>query len=193
MLRFAQPADVPELLEIYAPYIMTTTASFEYTVPTREAFLRRFTDYTTQFPWLVWCEHGTILGYAYASAPFERAAYAWCAEPSIYLRPEAAGTGIASRLYTALERILQAQGYQVLYALITAENHRSLAFHGKMGYRHIMELPACGFKFQRWVGLVWMEKRLGIVKNPSGPPVPWLSIVQNTEMFSDILDNLSLS
>lgn len=193
MIRIANESDVPEILEIYAPYILTTTASFEYTVPSREEFSRRFAKYTAQFLWLVWEEGGRLLGYAYASAPFERAAYAWCAEPSIYLRPEALGTGIAGALYDALERLLEQQGYQVLYALISAENRRSVRFHKKRGYRLRMELPACGFKFQRWIGLLWLEKRLKIVKNPSAPPVPWLSIVQNIENFPDILDNLSLS
>ena len=89
MIRIATEADVPAILDIYAPYILSSTATFEYDVPTREAFLQRFRTITARFPWLVWEEGGEILGYAYASAPYERAAFAWCAEPSVYLRPEA--------------------------------------------------------------------------------------------------------
>ena len=102
MLRFAEPADLGRILEIYAPYVTDTTVSFEYTVPTPEAFSQRFESITAQFPWLVWEQEGRILGYAYASAPFERAAYRWCAEPSIYLCPEAAGTGIAQKTLPGL-------------------------------------------------------------------------------------------
>lgn len=192
MLRLAEPADLGRILEIYAPYVMNTTVSFEYTVPTPEAFLQRFESITAQFPWLVWEQEGRILGYAYASAPFERAAYRWCAEPSIYLCPEAAGTGIARKLYQALEWILQEQGYQVLYSIITGENTRSLRFHEKMGYSVQAELPRCGYKFGRWVGVVWMEKRLKIVQSPSNFPVPWKSVVQDAKNFSHILDSLSL-
>lgn len=193
MIRIATQADVPAILDIYAPYIETSTATFEYDVPCRRSFLQRFSAITAQFPWLVWEEDGQILGYAYASAPFERAAFSWCAEPSVYLRPEARGRGIAARLYAALEWFLEKQGYQVLYALITEENSASIRFHEKCGYRTVGLLSSCGYKFNRWLGLVWMEKRLKIVQSPSAFPAGWMSIVQNTENLNDILDNLSLS
>ena len=62
MIRIAEEADVPAILEIYAPYILTTTATFEYTVPSPAEFLERFRGITRQFPWLVWEEDGKILG-----------------------------------------------------------------------------------------------------------------------------------
>lgn len=193
MIRIANEADVPVMLDIYAPYVQTTTISFEYDPPSQEEFLRRFRSITAQFPWLVWEEEGRILGYAYASPPFERAAYRWCAEPSIYLLPDARGRGIGRKLYAALERILEIQGYQVLYALITAENRDSLHFHEKCGYHIQAQLDSCGYKFGRWLGLIWMEKRLKIVDSPSAFPTAWVSIVQDAERFSNILDSLSLS
>lgn len=193
MIRIAQLADIPEILEIYAPYVLHSTATFEYDVPCRREFTRRFETITAQFPWLIWEAEGKILGYAYASPPFQRAAYSWCAEATVYLRPQAQGRGIALALYTALEVILKQQGYQVVYALICGENTPSLRFHEKMGYHICGKFPDCGFKFGRWMALIWMEKRLNVVKSPSVFPSPWQSIVQNTEFFSDILDNLSLS
>ena len=193
MIRIAQESDVPAILAVYAPYILTSTATFEYDVPTQAAFLDRFRRITAQFPWLVWEEEGRILGYAYASAPYERAAFAWCAEPSVYLCPEGRGRGIAKKLYAALEGILARQGYQVLYALITAENRESVRFHEKCGYVHCVQFDSCGFKFGRWLGLIWMEKRLKSVEIPSNTPTPWISVVQDGQRFSDILDNLSLS
>ena len=122
MIRIATEADVPAMLSIYTPYILTTTHTFEYDVPTEAEFLQRFRDLTVQFPWLVYEEGGKILGYAYGSAPFARAAYRWCAEDSIYLAPEAQGRGIGTQLLSALERVLFYQGYCRIYALITAEN-----------------------------------------------------------------------
>ena len=74
MIRMAVEADVPAMLAVYAPYIEETTYSFEYTVPSEEEFLTRFRRITEQFPWLVWEEEGTVLGYAYGSLPFEREA-----------------------------------------------------------------------------------------------------------------------
>ena len=193
MLRIATPADIPAMLEIYGPYVLNSTATFEYTVPTQEEFTRRFTTITAQYPWLVWEEEGTILGYAYASAPYTRAAYSWCAEPSIYLRPDAKGRRIGTKLYTALEAILTRQGYQVLYALVTEENRESIAFHEKFSYEKRAFFPDCGWKFNRWLGVFWMEKRLKSVEIPMEFPTPWLSVGQKGEKWNDILDSLSLS
>ena len=193
MIRIATEADVPQILEIYAPYILTTTHTFEYEVPSEEAFLERFRSITEQFPWLVWEEDGEILGYAYGSAPFERAAFRWVAEDSVYLTPSAEGRGIGKALCIALEEILKYQGYRKVYAIITSENSRSLDFHRKLGYRDVAEFENCGFKFGRWLGITWLDKALKSVELPSNFPVPWRAIMQDGQKSSDILDILSLS
>lgn len=98
-IRPATAADLPEMREIYRPFVERTAVSFEYQVPTPEEFSLRFTQHIAQFPWLVWEEQGRVLGYAYAGAPWERAAYRWCAESSVYLAPEARGRGVGKALY----------------------------------------------------------------------------------------------
>jgi phosphinothricin acetyltransferase len=192
MIRIATEADVPEILAIYAPYIENTTVTFEYDVPTEEAFLERFRMITAQFPWLVWEEEGRILGYAYGSAPFARDAYRWCAEDSVYLRPEAKCKGIGTRLCTALEKVLFYQGYRRIYALITAENRTSVTFHEKLGYTLRGDLPDAGFKFGRWIGVIWMDKAFDFVELPSYFPRSWSAVMQDKQSFSDILHILSL-
>ena len=106
MIRIATEADGAALAKIYGWYVENTAVSFEYTAPSLEEFTARFRGFAKQFPWLVWEEDGQILGYAYAQPPFERAAFSWCAEPSIYLKQTALRRGIGSRLYEALEAIL---------------------------------------------------------------------------------------
>ena len=192
MIRVATESDVPEILAIYAPYIQNTTITFEYQVPSEEAFLERFRKITVQFPWLVWEEDGKILGYAYGSAPFERDAYRWCAEDSVYLRPEAQGRGIGTKLCAALEKVLFYQGYRRIYALITAENQASVSFHKKLGYTLRGDFPDAGFKFDRWIGVFWLDKAADIVELPSNFPTSWSAIMHSTQSFSDILDILSL-
>ena len=192
MIRIANIKDVPEMLAIYAPYVENTTVSFEYEPPTLEEFTRRFTTFTQQFPWLVWEEDGKILGYAYASAPFTRAAFGWCAEPTVYLRPEVRGRNIAASLYTVLEEILFRQGYQALYALVCGENTQSRRFHEKQGYHISAEFPGIGFKMGRWLSLIWYEKRQKIVKSSSIFPRPWPEVVHNAESLDDILGKLSI-
>ena len=193
MIRIAYETDVVPMLDIYAPYVRETTITFEYEVPTANAFRERFAAVTRKLPWLCWEEQGQILGYAYASLPFERAAYAWCAEPSIYLRTDARGRGIGKRLYEALEAILSQMGYQVSFAIITGENEASLAFHRAMGYEKCSELVKCGLKFGRWLDVYWLEKRLKPVEIPSNPPIAWSEFRKDEQRISNILGKMSLS
>lgn len=193
MIRIVTEKDVAQMLAIYAPYVENTTYSFEYTVPTMEEFTQRFRKYTAQCPWLVWEEDGRVLGYAYGSLPFERAAYAWCAEVSIYLSPEIHGKGIGRTLYAAVEEILWKQGYRIIYALITTENQGSLAFHEKVGYTYCAQFPGCGIKFGRSLGVIWMEKRSDSVEIPSSPPVSWVKVVETDRNQLDNLASFTLS
>ena len=189
MIRIATTADVPAMLAIYGPYILQTAYTFEYTVPTETAFSARFASHTRQFPWLVWEETGQILGYAYGSAPFSRAAYQWCCEVSVYLAPHAQGRGIGKKLYAALEQILLRQGYRVIYALVSTENGGSIRFHERLGYRQIAVMPDCGVKFGRWVGIIYLEKRFQPEAIPSVAPCSWLELVENNRNF---LENLGI-
>ena len=193
MIRIATETDVPAIRAIYAPFVTDTTNTFEYDVPTEEAFLERFRNIIEKFPWLVWEENGEILGYAYASLPFARVAYSWSAEPSIYVAPAAQGKGIGRKLYLALEELLKLLGYRMLFALITGENTGSVAFHAKLGYTHAGEMKTAGYKFGRWCSVFWMEKQLQIVENPMDFPTLWSAIRQDDQKIYDILYSLSLS
>lgn len=192
MIRPAGEGDIEAMLRIYGRYVRSSTATFEYDVPSLPEFSARFRQITRRFPWLVCEQAGEILGYAYASAPFTRAAYAWCCEPSIYLDPQKRGQGIGRALYEKLEALLVCQGFQVSYALVTAENRESILFHEALGYRTVACLEDCGFKFGRWLGLCWLEKRLSPVHIPDAGPVPWEEFKQNSQKISFILDNLSI-
>lgn len=177
MIRMATAADVPAMLDVYRPFILETAYTFEYTVPTVAAFAARFQRIHRDFPWLVWEEDGNISGYAYADRAFERAAYQWCADLSIYLAPEAQGKGVGRRLYAILEDFLTRQGYCVAYGIVTSANETSCAFHEALGYRAAARFDQCGWKFGQWFGTVWYEKRLR-PGPPAADPIGWRQLPQ---------------
>lgn len=193
MIRAATVADVPAMLEIYAPHVLTTTNSFEYEVPSIETFTDRVTTYTKQFPWLVWEENGRVKGYAYASLPFSRPGYRWCCEVSIYLAPETQRKGVGKKLYTVLEHILWQQGYRTIYSVVTGSNVGSVEFHKRVGYEVFATFPGCGYKLGQNLDVIWLQKQSNAVEMPTDFPVPWTSIVENDEKLTDILAILSLS
>ena len=177
--RLADRADLPAMLEIYRPYVEEETVSFEYETPSLEAFSARFERITADFPWYVAEEDGAVIGYAYASRAFERAAYQWDADMSVYIAKDFHGRGVGRALYEILERDLIAMGYVNAYALITQENAASIAFHEKMGYRFMAEMPAAGYKFGRWLSVAWYSKRLREAADPGEAPKRFSETAKN--------------
>ncbi len=119
-IRPAVSDDAPALLDIYAPYVIETAITFEYEVPTLDDFRQRIKNTLHTHPYLVIERDGEIAGYAYTGQLGSRAAYAWAAETSIYLRQDCRRGGLGTRLYHALEDASRAQNVQVLYACIAA-------------------------------------------------------------------------
>ena len=175
-IRMATLADTGALLELYAPYILTTCISFEYTVPTLEEYRERIAAISREYPYIVYEEGGRLLGYAYAHRYLERIAYSWDVEVSIYLAPEAQGRGVGKRLYAVLEELLQLQQVKNLYACITGDNYHSIALHQSLGYKLVGTFSKAGFKQGRWLDVVWLEKAVASKLEAPQPLVPFFRL-----------------
>ena len=159
-IRLAKKSDAAALLAIYAPYVENTAITFEYEVPTIEDFANRIEKTLRKHPYLVAEEDGLILGYAYASTYYARAAYDWAVELSVYVSQDARGKGVGSKLYDELEGLLDQMGYMHFLACVSLPNEDSLAFHAKRGYQQVAHFPKIGYKFERWHDIVWLQKSL---------------------------------
>lgn len=175
-IRMAVPEDAQELLSIYDYYVKETAITFEYETPSVSEFAGRIEKVLEKYPYLVAETDASfdlqgkrrIVGYAYASDFHVREAYKWCAEMSIYLDHNLRGNGIGRALYNELENRLKNMGMLNLNACIgypdTEDEHLTFAsvrFHEKMGYSMVGEFHKCGFKFDKWYNMVWMEKLVG--------------------------------
>lgn len=168
-IRIATAEDASALLQIYAPYVKNTAITFEYNVPSEDEFRKRIECILSRYPYLVAEIDGEIVGYAYATAFHERPAYGWGAETSIYVKQDMKKRGIGKALYMELERLLTLQNILNLNACIaypeTEDEYltkNSVSFHQHLGYRLVGEFYKCGFKFNRWYNVVWMEKHIGV-------------------------------
>lgn len=167
-LRIAEPGDAPALLDIYAYYVKNTAITYEYDVPSVEEFAERIRHTLEKYPYLVAEEDGIPVGYAYAHAFHERAAYGWTVESSIYTAHGQNHRGLGRRLYGALEAVLKLQGVLNCNACVAVPDeddayltHNSLDFHLHMGFRLAGTLHHCGCKFGRWYNMAYLEKWLG--------------------------------
>ena len=168
-IRLAKPSDARSLLDIYAPYVENTAITFEYEVPTIEDFAIRIEKTLEKYPYLVSEEDGVVLGYAYASTYYARAAYDWAVELSVYVSLDSRGQGVGSKLYDALEEMLEQMGYIHFLACISLPNEASLALHRKRGYQQVAHFPKIGYKFERWHDIVWLQKSLDKQAKPIKP------------------------
>lgn len=167
-LRMVTPDDTESLLRIYAPYVLCTGVTFEYEVPTEADFRDRITKTVEKYPYLVACKNGVPIGYAYAKALGERAAFSHSVETAIYLSRETRGKGVGTLLYGELERILKMQNVTNLYAAVSYRDqedetisHASPYFHMAKGFHKAAHFKKCGYKFERWYDIVWYEKYIG--------------------------------
>ena len=184
-IREARLEDAPRLLEIYSYYVEKTVISFEYIIPTQEEFGGRMQRTMQKYPYLVAEREGQVVGYAYAGDFVGRAAYAWACELTIYLDPTQTHKGVGKALYAALFDRLEAMGILNLYACIgypEAEDEyltqNSAQFHAHVGFTLAGRFHRCGYKFNRWYDMVWMEKIIGEHRAGQPPVRPYPEISQ---------------
>ena len=167
-VRNAALEDAERILEIYDHYVKNTAITFEYETPSLKEFKERMERTMQKYPYLVILRDGRIEGYAYAGPFVGRAAYDWSCEMTVYLDHRAQKCGMGRTIYEALERALHDMGILNLYACIGyPENDdeyltsNSADFHAHLGFVKVGEFHKCGYKFDRWYNMIWMEKIIG--------------------------------
>lgn len=163
MIRAARPGDAAAIAAIYAPEVLTGTATFEYEAPdTAEMASRMARVQGAAWPWLVAEVDCAVVGYAYASQFRDRPAYARTCENSVYVTTSAHRHGVGRALIEALAIAAHAAGFHEMIAVIGdgGGNMASLGLHHACGFHEAGRLTNVGFKFQRWLDVVYMQRTL---------------------------------
>lgn len=157
--------------EIINHHIAAGVAHFGDRLQTAEEWRADLELHGERYPWLVAERDGLVGGLAYAK-PFNlRAAYAWTAEVSIYLRDGLQGQGIGRALYGRLIPLLDAQGYRCLVAGITTPNEGSVRLHERFGFRRIGTLERVGWKHGAWRNVGSWQRLVGPQDDSQPRPV----------------------
>lgn len=162
-IRPATADDIPAITAIYGHWVETGTSSFELQAPDAAEMLSRFTALKDkELPWLAATRDGALVGYAYAGLYRPRPAYRFTLEDSIYLAPEAVGTGIGRPLLTALIDTCRDLGSRNLIGIVgdPDTNRGSVALHRALGFEPIGTARQIGFKFDRWLDVMTLQKVL---------------------------------
>jgi phosphinothricin acetyltransferase len=163
LIRAAAEADIAAIQAIYAHHVRTGTASFEEEPPdVAEMAARRAAIVGRGLPFLVAEAAGRVAGFAYAGPFRPRAAYRFTLEDSIYVHPDATGGGLGGALLGPLLTEATRLGYRQMIAVIgDSANASSLALHARFGFAEVGRLSRAGFKFDRWLDVVFMQRGLG--------------------------------
>jgi phosphinothricin acetyltransferase len=161
VIRPYTPADIPAVTRIYGHYVRDTVITFETEEPSDAEMANRFATIAGKgHPLLIAEQDGAVIGYAYASTYRPREAYRFTCEDSIYLSPDAVGKGLGGLLLGRLIEDSRKAGLKQMLAVITAERANSIRLHEKHGFRFIGRYEALGYKFDRWLDIVHMQRAL---------------------------------
>jgi L-amino acid N-acyltransferase YncA len=157
-IRAATAADAAAVAALYNVFVLGTTVTFEDEAVADDVMAGRIAGVTEAgLPWLVACEEGRLAAYAYAAPWNARAAYRSTVEVTAYVRADAAGRGLGTRLYEELFARLRALGTHAVVAVIALPNPGSVALHERFGLRRAGLFREVGRKFGRWVDVGYWQ------------------------------------
>ena len=150
MIRPVHINDAQALLDIYNYYVLHTAVTFDIEPLTLEAFQNKLETINATYPFIVFEDNNTILGYAYGSRFRPKPAYDYVVESTVYVKHDAHGKHIGTELYAELIKELKQSHYKTVLGVLTIPNAASIKLHEKFGFQKVGELKDIGFKFNTW-------------------------------------------
>jgi phosphinothricin acetyltransferase len=162
LVRPALRSDVPAILEIYNDAVLNTTATYDYEPRTLEHREAWFDDHQKNHYAVLVAQDaaGHIVGWSSLNRYHDRIGYQFTTENSIYVAASARGVGIGRRLMAPLVAAAQARGFHAILAGIDAANEASVRLHAGFGFEKVAHFKQVGFKFGRWLDVIYMERLL---------------------------------
>ena len=160
-IRDATPEDAGAIAGIYGHHVLDGTASFEEEPPTPAFWRDKIADVIAKrWPFVVAEADGELTGYAYATQFRDRPAYAYTCENSVYVRHDNVGQGIGRLLLRALVERARNAGFRQMIGVIGGAEPASVALHRACGFVEAGRMKSVGYKFERWLDTVYMQRDL---------------------------------
>lgn len=161
-IRLAVADDLEAINAIYNYYVPRSTCTYQTEAETIEARRAWFENHGPAHPIIVAVgDAGEIAGWGSLSRFHSRQAYARTVENSVYVRHDRQRQGVGKRILHDLIVRATSLGHHVIIAGIDAEQEASVALHRSAGFIQVAHLREVGFKFERWLDVIYMQKTLG--------------------------------
>lgn len=153
--------DSNAILDIINYNILNSTAIYDYNERNLETLISTFEDKLKKgFPIVVALANEKVVGFGYYSEFRFRDGYKFTVEHSVYVSNDFHGKGIGKLLLQELIDLAKKQKLHTMIAVIDSGNQSSVEFHEKFGFKTVAILKETGFKFDRWLHSVFMQKML---------------------------------
>jgi phosphinothricin acetyltransferase len=160
-VRTATVTDLPLILEIVNHAILFSTAVYDYEPRSIEVQHSWFEKKQAEgMPVIVAEYDGKVIGFGSYGIFRPWAAYQFSVEHSVYVSESFRGQGVGGKLLEELIKLAIKQGFHTMIAGIDAANTNSYTFHKKYGFGEVGRFKEVGFKFNRWLDLVFMQRFL---------------------------------
>jgi L-amino acid N-acyltransferase YncA len=159
-LRLAATADLSAINEIYNYYVFNSTCTYQEEPETIDARQAWFLAHDGAHPITVAVVGDTIVGWGSLSRYHPRSAYRYAVENSVYVRHTHLHRGIGRALLADLIDRARSLGHRTMIAGADAEQTASVALHEAMGFTRVAHLKEVGYKFGRWLDVIYMQRML---------------------------------
>src|SRR6266404_3248756 len=158
-VRPAADDDLRGILEIYNEAVLNTTATYDYEPRTLEHRTAWFEEHAKHnYPVFVAVnEDGNLAGWSALNRYHDRKGYQYTTENSVYVAAAQRGRGIGKLLMKPLIETARQRGIHAILAGIDADNEASIRLHASFGFVKVAHFKQVGFKFGRWLDVVYLE------------------------------------
>ncbi len=160
-IRPATESDLDAILEIVNHNILHSSSIYDYEPRTFEEQKKIWEEKKHQnFPLIIAEIEGKIAGFGTFGTFRFKEGYKFTVEHSVYVSHDFQGKGIGKQLLAELINLAKHQNYHCMIGVIDASNVNSILFHQQFGFENVGELKEVGFKFDKWLDVVFMQKIL---------------------------------
>lgn len=157
MIRSVEIRDAENICTIYNEYIQNTVISLEEDILSVDDVSSRIREVTRKYPWLVYEEENSVIGYTYATQWRVRSGYRHSVETAIYVDSNHLSKGVGTVLLKALLSKLRDQSIHSVMAGIALPNPASISLYEKSGFEKVAHFREVGYKFNQWVDVAYWE------------------------------------
>jgi L-amino acid N-acyltransferase len=156
-IRPAVKSDLKIINDIYNHYVFNSTCTYQEQTEPLKSRHAWFAHHGPEHPITVAVENKKVVGWGSLSAYHARSAYRRTVENSVYVHHEHHRRGIGSLLLEDLIARARKADHRVIIAAIDADQPASIALHSKFDFKKVGHFKQVGFKFGRWLDVVYME------------------------------------